>query len=94
MGDADHAGEGGMTLNVVQFPEHFAATDIPSALRVLADEIEAEKHGATHSLLWVVDAGGGQIKLGLMGKCSDSGLTAYFMAGAAQKKIMGGISDE
>jgi len=62
------------TLNVVPFPEHFAALDIPKALRTLADEIEAgNMGGAAHSLLWVMDAGDGEIEMGVMGKVSDAG---------------------
>lgn len=80
------------TLNVIQFPEHFAAIDIPNALRTLADEIESgQMGGAAHALLWVVDAGDGDIEMGVMGKVSDAGFAAYFLAGAAQQKIMKGI---
>lgn len=79
------------TLNVVKFPEYFAALDIPKALRVLADEIEAGNHGDAHSLLWVIDAGDGGIDIGLLGKVVEPGFAAYFLAGAAQKKIMGEI---
>lgn len=80
------------TLNVIQFPEHFAAIDIPNALRTLADRIESgQMGGAAHSLLWVVDSGDGDIEIGVMGKVSDAGFAAYFLAGAAQQKIMKGI---
>ena len=78
-------------LNVVPFPEHYAALDIPAALRVLAEQIEAEEHGACHTLLWVIDAGDGRIDLGLMGKCSDPGGTAHLLAAVAQRKIEAGI---
>lgn len=78
-------------LNVVPFPEHYAALDIPEALRVLADEIEAEEHGAAFTLLWVIDGGNGRIDLGLMGKCSDPGGTAHLLAAVAQRKIEAGI---
>lgn len=81
------------TLNVVPFPEHYAALDIPNALRALADEIEEGNHGAAHALLWVIDAGDGEIDLGLMGKAMEPGFAAYFLAGAAQQKIMGGIGE-
>jgi hypothetical protein len=80
-----------MTLNVVPFPEHYAAIDIPEALRVLADEIESGEHGASHTLLWVIDGGDGRIDLGLMGKCSDPGGTAHLLAAVAQRKIEAGI---
>lgn len=78
-------------LNVVQFPEHFAALDVPESLRVLADEIEAGEHGACHTLLWVIDAGNGQINMGLMGKAAEAGITAHFLAAVAQRKIEAGI---
>lgn len=76
-----------MTLNVIKFPDHYAALDIPASLRTLADQIEAGEHGACHTLLWVIDAGNGQIDLGLMGKSSEAGITAHFMAAVAQRKI-------
>lgn len=81
------------TLNVVRFPEHFAALDIPESLRALADEIEAGEHGAAHNLLWVIDAGDGQIDLGLMGKAGEAGITAHFLAAAAQKRILSGVGE-
>lgn len=75
------------TLNVVPFPEHFAVLDVPESLRVLAEEIEAGEHGACHTLLWVIDAGNGQINMGLMGKAAEAGITAHFLAAVAQRKI-------
>ena len=80
------------SLNVVQFPDHYAAINIPESLRVLADKIEAGEHGACHTLLWVVDAGDGKINLGLMGKAAEAGITAHFLAAVAQRKIEAGIS--
>ena len=80
-------------LNVVPFPEHCAALDIPESLRVLADQIEAGEHGAAHTLLWVIDAGDGQINLGLMGKAGEAGITAHFLAAVAQKRILSGIGE-
>ena len=78
-------------LNVVPFPEHYAALDIPESLRVLAEQIESGEHGACHTLLWVIDAGDGQIDLGLMGKAGEAGITAHFLAAVAQRKIEAGI---
>lgn len=80
-----------MTLNVVPFPEQYAALDIPEALRALADEIEAGEHGAAHTLLWVIDAGDGRVDMGLMGKAGEVGYTAHFLAAVAQRKIEAGI---
>lgn len=80
-----------MTLKVIKFPEHYAALDIPAALRVLADEIESGEHGATHTLLWVIDAGDSRIDMGLMGKAGERGITAHFLAAVAQRKIEAGI---
>lgn len=54
-----------MTLQLIQFPEHFAALDIPAALRILADNIEA----------------------------GEAGLTAHFLAAAAQKRILNGVAE-
>lgn len=82
-----------MALQLIQFPEHFAALDIPAALRILADNIEAGEHGEAHTLLWIIDAGDGQIDLGLMGKAGEAGLTAHFLAAAAQKRILSGVAE-
>lgn len=82
-----------MALQLIQFPEHFAALDIPAALRILADNIEAGEHGEAHTLLWIIDAGDGQINLGLMGKAGEAGLTAHFLASAAQKRILNGVAE-
>lgn len=80
-----------MTLNVVKFPDHHAALDVPESLRMLADDIEAGEHGASHSLLWIIDCGDGDISLGLMGKAGEPGTTAYYLAGLAQRKLEQGI---
>lgn len=81
-----------MSLNIVQFPEQYAALDIPASLRILADQIEAGEHGDAYTLLWVIDAGDGRIDLGLMGKAAEAGITAHFLAAVAQRKIEAGIS--
>lgn len=80
-----------MSLNVVKFPDHYAALDIPDALRALADEIEEGTHGACFNLLWVIDAGDNRIELGLLGKTKDSGSHANLLADAAKRKILGNI---
>lgn len=82
-----------MSLNVVQFPEHHAALDIPAALRTLADNIEAGDHGDCHTLLWIIDAGDGRIDIGLMGKAGESGITAHYLAAAAQKRMLSGVGE-
>jgi hypothetical protein len=80
-----------MSLNVVPFPDHYAALDIPDALRALADEIEAGNHGAAFNLLWVIDKGDGAINVGLMGKTTDVAFHAHFLAHVAMLKIVGEI---
>lgn len=80
-----------MSLNVVKFPDHYAALDIPDALRALADEIEEGDHGACFNLLWVIDTGDGGIDLGLMGKTAEAGSHANLLADAAKRKILGSI---
>lgn len=81
------------SLKVVPFPEHFAAMNIPEALRTLAIEIEDGRHGECHSLLWVIDMGCGDINLGLLGKVPDLTGTALLLSLAVQKKVMGGIAE-
>jgi len=78
-------------LKLVDFPFKPAAVDIPTALRKLADEIEAGDYNAALSLLWVIDCGNADIRAGLMGQCSDPGGVAYLLAGVAQRKIEKGM---
>ncbi len=82
-----------MSINVVKFPEHFAALDIPEALRTLANEIEAGNHGDCYNLFWAIDAGDGVIDVGLMGKSAEPAMTAHFLAAVAQRKIEGNIGN-
>jgi hypothetical protein len=60
--------------------------DIPRALRTLADQIEFGDYGPTvHNVAWVMDAGDGDIKLGLMGRAAAPGAEAYLLLGVAQR---------
>lgn len=80
-----------MTLNVVKFPDHFAAMGIPEALRELADNIEKGYYNQAFNLVWAIDCGNGRLEMGLFGASPQPALTAYFLAGLAQRKLESGI---
>lgn len=73
-------------LKVIQLPER-NIQDIPRALRTLADEVEQGKLGDCHNIAWVVDAGGGQIEVGLLGKAAEAGITAHYLFALGMRKL-------
>jgi hypothetical protein len=75
-----------MTLKIVDFPAQ-NISDIPNALRTLADNIEAGDFGDAHNIAWVIDKGEGQISIGLLGQCSEPGTNAYFLFGLGMRHI-------
>jgi len=75
-----------MTLKVVNFPVS-NISDVPNALRLLADNIEAGEYGDAHNLGWVIDKGHGEIAIGLLGQCSEPGTNLYFLFGLGMRKI-------
>ena len=75
-----------MTLKVIDFPLT-NISDVPNALRHLADNIEAGEYGDAHNLAWVIDQGNGQISIGLLGQCAQPGTNAYFLFGLGMRKI-------
>jgi hypothetical protein len=73
-------------MNVVEIPVHSVA-DTAGALRRLADAIEAGEHGKASQVAWVVDAGGGQIDVGLIGPSGSPAPDTYFLLGLAMAKF-------
>ena len=63
-------------------------TDIPAALRLIADEIEAGEYGDAHNLAWAIDCGHNRVDCGLLGQAPEPGSTAYFLFGRAMKKLI------
>ena len=63
-------------------------TDIPAALRLMADRIEAGEYGDAHNLAWVIDCGDGRTDCGLLGKAPEPGLTGYFLFGRAMNRLI------
>lgn len=80
-----------MTLSLVKFPDQHAVQNIPEAPRSLADGIESGEYGDAYNVVWAVDCGDGRVEMGLMGPSPQPALTAYFLAGLAQRKLEGGI---
>lgn len=75
-----------MTLKVIDFPSP-TIKDIPSCLRILADNIEAGEFGDAHNMAWVIDQGDGEISVGLLGQSSEPGTNAYFLFGLGMRHI-------
>ena len=53
-------------MNIVKFSGTHAA-DIPTQLRELADRVEARAFGDVHNVAYVLDRGGKDTSVGLMG---------------------------
>lgn len=81
-----------MALQVLTFPERHI-DDVPGALRRLADEVAAGKHGACHQLFWCCDAGEGQIGLGMLGSSGSPAGDAMLLMAAAMKRLLAGIGE-
>jgi hypothetical protein len=75
-----------MTLKIVDFPSQ-NISDIPNALRTLADNIEAGEFGDAHNMAWVIDQGDGEISVGLLGQSAEPRTNAYFLFGLGMRHI-------
>jgi len=64
--------------------------DIPAGLRALADGVERGEYGDAHNLVWLVDKGGGEMDVGMLGPAPEFGPTAYLLLGMAMQKIVRG----
>lgn len=83
-----------MSLSVVQFPDKPAASDIPNALRKLAQQIEDGEFEDAHNLAWAIDCGHSRIEIGLMGKFPSPGAEAHLLFTLAQHRILDGVKIE
>lgn len=63
--------------------------DIVSGLRNIADSIEKGEYGKVHDFAWVMDRGGGQVDIGLLGtkEPSRAAAYAYLLYGIGQRKL-------
>ncbi len=75
-----------MTVTVLQLPDR-DLTDVPRALRALADGIERGEYGDAHNVAWVVDCGSTRMACGLMGAAPEPGATAHLLFAIAQRKL-------
>jgi len=79
-------------LKVVPFPTAHEA-GVVDGLRNLANDIEAGEYGGVHNLVWVSDAGNGNLEVGLLGESSEPGTLAYFLMGLGMAKIQNAIKE-
>ncbi len=63
-------------------------TDIPAALRLMADRIEAGEYGDAHNLAWAIDCGHNKMVCGLLGHEPEPGARAYFLFGRAMNQLI------
>jgi hypothetical protein len=77
-------------VKIVEMPKT-CATDVPNALRELANGIEAGEFGDAHNMAWVMDCGDGRVEVGLMGRAPDIGPTAHLLFAIAQRKLEGAV---
>jgi len=75
-------------MKLLQFPQR-DVTDVPAALRRLADDIEAGKFGEAPHLAWVIDCGDSRLSIGLLGESTEPGAVAYYLYGKAMRKLDG-----
>lgn len=77
-----------MSVKIVEFPVA-NVTEVPDALRALADEIEAGTYGETvFNIAWVMDCGDSVIEVGLLGKAAAPGAEAFLLLEHGQQVIM------
>lgn len=73
-------------LNIIELPDR-DLTDVPRALRALADGIERGDYGDAHNVAWVVDCGDSRIEIGMAGAAPEPGATAHLLFGIAMRKL-------
>lgn len=64
--------------------------DISAGLRALADGVDGGKYGGCHNLVWIIDEGGGELSVGMLGAAPEFGPTAHLLLGMAMAKIVSG----
>lgn len=75
-----------MTAVVLSLPDR-DLTDVPRAMRALADGIERGEYGDAHNAAWVVDCGDSRVVCGLAGAAPEPGATAHLLFAIAQRKL-------
>lgn len=75
-----------MSAVVLRLPER-DLTDVPRALRALADAVERGEYGDAHNAAWVVDCGNQRVGCGLAGAAPEPGATAHLLFAIAQRKL-------
>ena len=75
-----------MTATVLHLPDR-DLTDVPRALRALADAIERGEYGDGHNAAWVVDCGDKRVECGLAGAAPEPWATAHLLFAIAQRKL-------
>ena len=75
-----------MSVTILRLPDR-DLTDVPRALRALADAIERGEYGDAHNVAWVVDCGDSRIEVGMAGAAPEPGATAHLLFAIAQRKL-------
>lgn len=74
-------------MKVVDFPLQSATTNVPDALRLLADMIEQGDFDAAHSVAYVINCGNNRLEVGLLGHAAEPAVTAHYLLCLAQRKL-------
>ena len=69
-------------------------SDIPRALRELADRIERGEYDSAHNLAWVLDCGDSRVELGLAGRAPEPAATAHLLFDIAMTRLVRGALGE
>lgn len=73
-------------VTLLKFPDR-DLTDVPRALKALADAIERGEYGDAHNVAWVVDCGDSRVECGFAGADPLPGATAHLLFAIAQRKL-------
>lgn len=62
-------------------------SDLSGALRRIADQIDSGEIEEAHNVAYVIDAGDGEIIVGLLGKAPEPGATAHLLLAMGMRKL-------
>ena len=81
-----------MGVKVVPIPTNSLA-DVAGGLRRIADQIEKGEFGDAHNVAWVIDAGNGDIRVGMLGMAPEPASITHFLLALGQRRLeLGGLS--
>ena len=80
-----------MSAVVLKLPDR-DLTDVPRALRALADAVERGEFADAHNVAWVIDCGDSRVECGLAGPAPEPGAAAHLLLAIGQRKLEGSMN--